>query len=131
MSWTSIHPPIAAVALAGFVACAAAIGATANTDDTSGGTAVERDDVDLIFESDWTTALGSTNAALLDTSKPVPWTSRLDQGSALRVLEGGTFRMPGNALEVRAVARGGSAGAYAANLRVDTGPSMRFRQQEQ
>jgi hypothetical protein len=122
MQWASLNPLLVAVTPLG-VATGLAAGSAmiaASCDGVADSARVEVVDQEsaAVFRSSWLTALGATDAALLDASSATPWTSLLDNGNALRVVDGGAFDIPGNALEVRAVARDGAAGAYAANVRV-------------
>lgn len=71
---------------------------------------------DVVFSSDWGTALGSSDAALLDGS----WNQLLNNGNSLAVISSAGLDFPStNVLRITTSARGGSnAGAYSANIRL-------------
>lgn len=71
---------------------------------------------DMVFESDWSTARGQSNAALRDVNKAVPWDA-LFHGDGLEVVAAPAFPTA-NALRVTALWRGSPAGATAQHTRL-------------
>ena len=74
----------------------------------------------LMFASDWSTALGRTDAALRDTGKPEPWDIIAANGQLNQVVSAAGLDFPtSNVLRVQGGWRGSPAGAAAENPRLE------------
>lgn len=72
---------------------------------------------EVIFHSDWSTELGQSMDALLDTDKDVPWDGFIGNGRGNQVVEGSVLDFPSsNVLEVVGQWREDPAGALAQNV---------------
>ena len=77
---------------------------------------------DVIFKSDFSTALGTGVAALLDTGQPVPWDLIVGNGDLNEVIPSTGLDFPtANVLRVEAGWRDSPPGAAAQNPRLDDG----------
>lgn len=124
-NWTSQNPTVITVDSMGRLTAQAlgtamiSVSAVCCGSDSAEFSAVDTTSTqaNVIFHSDWATALGRTDAAILDAAKPKPWNDLLNRGDALEVVRSTGLDFPtANVLRVDAVYRSGG-GAYAANPR--------------